>query len=232
MMRLVADSAGIMNGGTAQLGSVGETCASRSSTSCRARSSSVPRSNTSSIDDSWDTDFERRCSSPGSPLSCSSIGTVISSSTSLEELPRAAVWISTRGGANSGKTSTFALGIWAIPKAVITAAAKTTSQRNRRLRATIHRITGHPRGSSVAACDLELGAVDHRGPDAHHLAADRRTLQEQHARPADPGDRDLGPLVGERLRAGVDIAGPVACIDQGLVGNDNVPPVPLDRRRL
>jgi hypothetical protein len=111
MIRLVAESAGIMNGGTAQDGSVGATCASRSSTSWRACSSSVPRLKTSSIDDSCATDLERSWSRPGSPLSCSSIGTVMSSSTSLEELPSAAVWISIRGGANSGKTSTLALGI-------------------------------------------------------------------------------------------------------------------------
>ena len=53
----------------------------------------------------------RRC-----PGSCSSIGTVISSSTSVEELPSAIVWISTCGGANSGNTSTFAFGIWATPE--------------------------------------------------------------------------------------------------------------------
>ena len=52
MIRLVADSAGIMNGGLAQVGSVGVIWASRSATSCRARSSSVPRSKISPIDDS------------------------------------------------------------------------------------------------------------------------------------------------------------------------------------
>ena len=110
MIRLVADSGGIIHGGLAQVGRVGVTWAIRSCTSCRARISSVPRSKMSWIDESWATDFERSSSSPGSPLSCCSIGTVISSSTSVEELPRAIVWISTRGGANSGKTSTFALG--------------------------------------------------------------------------------------------------------------------------
>ena len=42
MIRLVDDSAGIMNGGLAQVGSVAVTCATRSATSWRARSSSVP----------------------------------------------------------------------------------------------------------------------------------------------------------------------------------------------
>ena len=40
------------------------------------------------------------------PLSACSSGTVTSASTSSAEQPEASVWISTRGGANSGKTST------------------------------------------------------------------------------------------------------------------------------
>ena len=83
MIRLVADSGGIMNGGLAQVGRVGVTCATRSVTSWRARSSSVPRLKMSRIDESCATDFERSSSRPSMPLSCSSIGTVISSSTSF-----------------------------------------------------------------------------------------------------------------------------------------------------
>ena len=125
MIRLVDDSAGIMNGGLAQVGRVAVIWAIRSATSWRARSSSVPGSKISRIDDSCATDFERISVRPSMPLSCSSIGTVISSSTSLEELPRAMVWISTRGGANSGKTSTLVFGICANPSARMPAATKT-----------------------------------------------------------------------------------------------------------
>ena len=133
MIRLVEDSAGIMKGGLAQVGSVAVIWPIRSATSWRARSSSVPRSKMSWIEDSWATDFERISSRPSMPPSWSSIGTVISSSTSLEELPSAIVWISTRGGANSGKTSTLVFGISAKPSAMSATAAKTTSHRNRRL---------------------------------------------------------------------------------------------------
>jgi hypothetical protein len=44
MIRLVADKAGIMKGGLAQVGRVAVICPIRSATTCRAFSSSVPRS--------------------------------------------------------------------------------------------------------------------------------------------------------------------------------------------
>ena len=132
MIRLVADSAGIMNGGAAQVGRVAVIWLRRSCTSCRARSSSVPRSKISRIEESWATDFDRRSVRPSMPPSWSSIGTVISCSTSLEELPSATVWISTCGGANSGKTSTLVSGICTKPRASMAVARKSTSQRKRR----------------------------------------------------------------------------------------------------
>ena len=52
MIRLVADRAGIRNGGLAQVGSVAVIWARRSVTSCRARSSSVPGLKISRIEDS------------------------------------------------------------------------------------------------------------------------------------------------------------------------------------
>ncbi len=112
MTRLVADSGGIITGGAAQVGSVGVTFPTRSATSCRACSRSVPRSKKSVIEDSCGTDFERIMSRPGSPWSACSSGTVTSSSTSAADSPRVIVWISTRGGANSGKTSTGASRSW------------------------------------------------------------------------------------------------------------------------
>ncbi len=52
MIRLVAESAGIMNGGLAQVGNVAVIWLIRSETSCRAFSSSVPRSKIKVIEDS------------------------------------------------------------------------------------------------------------------------------------------------------------------------------------
>ena len=151
MIRLVEESAGIMYGGLAHVGSVAVIWLTRSATSWRARSSSVPCSKTSRIEDSCATDLERIWDSPWMPLSCCSSGTVISCSTSLEELPRAMVWISTLGGANSGKTSTFVLGMSASPSARMPAATKTTSQRKFRLCVTIRRI-GSPSLGRVRCC--------------------------------------------------------------------------------
>ena len=65
IVRLVEESGCIMNGGAAQVGSVGATVASRSCTSWRAFSRSVPRSKMSVIEESCSTDFERITSSPG-----------------------------------------------------------------------------------------------------------------------------------------------------------------------
>ena len=170
MIRLVADSAGIIHGGLAQVGMFGDTCETRSCTSWRARVSSVPFSKMSRIDDSWATDFDRISASPGRPLSASSIGTVTSDSTSDVELPRAMVWISTCGGANSGKTSTFDSGILASENAMNVPARKMTIQRKWRLRETIQRMS--------VRSELELGAVDLRNPHGHHAGAVRRPAGE------------------------------------------------------
>src|ERR687893_3124262 len=111
------------------------------------------------------TDLERISSSPGIPLSWSSNGMVISSSTCFEELPTARVWISTIGGANSGKTSTSALRVSPMPKTISAAAAKITSHRNRKADPTIQRIR-HP---YLSMGYFELGAVHKRGPNRHDL---------------------------------------------------------------
>src|ERR671910_3773399 len=116
------------------------------------------------------TDLERISLSPGIPLSWSSSGMVISSSTCSEELPTARVWISTIGGANSGKTSTSALRVSPMPKINSAAAAKTTSHRNRKAAPTILRI----RHSYLSMGYFELGAVHLRGPDRHDLGAGGR----------------------------------------------------------
>src|SRR5437899_3922129 len=106
MTRAVADTGWIMTGGAAQVGNVDVTVTTRSWTTCRAFRRSVPGLKMSSIDDSWETDFERMMSRPANPFSDCSSGTLTRLSTSAAVSPRHAVWISTRGGANSGKTST------------------------------------------------------------------------------------------------------------------------------
>ena len=115
-----------MNGGLDQLGKVGVTASMRSCTSCLACSWSVPRSKRSWIDESCGTDFERMVSRSGNPWSDCSSGTVTSCSTSAADRPRLGVWISTRGCANSGKTSTGVSRTPPKPKTISIAPAKTT----------------------------------------------------------------------------------------------------------
>src|SRR5215208_1983169 len=229
MIRLVAERGGIMKGGLAHVGRVGVSCAMRSATSWRAVSSSVPRSKMSWIAESWATDFERSSSRPGRPLSCSSIGTVINSSTSSEELPSAIVWTSTRGGANSGNTSTFALGIWATPKAMIAVAPKSTSQRNRKLRETIQRITT---GSAVRslARDLEFRAIHLGGPDGHDPGTWRRAAREQHPVTLDADDLHLVPHVLQELATRIDVGLALWVVQQCGVGHDLALPAAAHRR--
>ena len=81
------------------------------------------------MDDSVGTEVERSWSSPGMPFMASSSGTVTSDSTSEVDSPRLSVWISTCGGANSGKTSTALDRIVAAPKAISATAAATTRYR-------------------------------------------------------------------------------------------------------
>src|SRR3990172_7194474 len=133
MARLVDDRGWIITGGAAQVGNEGYTAMRRSFTNCRARMRSVPGLKMRTISDRSGTDLERITSSPGTPLSACSSGTVTNSSTAAAESPWLRVWISTLGGANSGKTSTDELLNRAMPKTIITAAKKTTRYRNRRL---------------------------------------------------------------------------------------------------
>src|ERR671921_2646436 len=128
----------------------------------------------SSICERSETDLERISSRPGIPFSWFSSGTVTSSSTCSEELPTAIVWISTRGGANSGKTSRSALRVSPVPKTMSAAAAKITNHRNRKLDPTIHPISN----PYLSMCDLELGAVHLGGPDRHDLCTDRWAVVE------------------------------------------------------
>ena len=93
---------------------------------------SAPASRISTTDDKPSTDLERMVFTPGTPASALSMGTLISASTSGVDRPGASVWISTRGGANSGKTSSGMLpALRAAANAPITASARmTTAWRN------------------------------------------------------------------------------------------------------
>src|SRR5215210_5142858 len=207
MIRLVADRAGIMNGGLAQVGRVAVIWESRSATSWRARSSSVSREKNSWIEDSWATDLDRRSSSPSIPFSWFSIGTVINSSTSFEELPRAIVWISTRGGANSGNTSTLVSGICTKPMASVTAARNSTIQRNLRLVATMRRIRVRPpvvSSASVLTCHSQLGAVDLGDALGDDRGARRRSRGQRDPVAVDFGHDHLGAHEGQRFGRRVD----------------------------
>src|ERR687894_1413460 len=174
------------------------------------------------------TDLERISSSPGIPLSWSSSGTVISSSTCSEELPTARVWISTIGGANSGKTSTSALRVSPMPKTISAAAAKITSHRNRKLDPTIQRISN----PYLSMCDFELGAVHLGGPDRHDLRTGGGGGEEDDAITDDVVDNDLLPHIGPRLGRGVSVRMALGVEDDGAMGHDRSLAVLANRGRL
>jgi hypothetical protein len=155
--RLVDDRGWIMNGGADQVGRVGEIAAIRSATSCRAVNRSVPRSKMRRMSDSCSADLERISSRPGTPCSACSSGTVIRDSTCVGDSPMASVWISTRGGANSGNTSTgMSLARWK-PKNIRPAVRATTMYRNFRLDPTSQRNTVRLPSRS-RQCDPEISS--------------------------------------------------------------------------
>src|SRR3712207_3719979 len=131
------------------------------------------------MEETCSTEYERISSRPSIPLSASSIGIVISSSTSTAEFPTASVCTSTIGGANSGKTSSGASRVTKNPNTRVAAAPKIASHRKRRLRATIQRITRSRSGSWVLVEDLELGGQELRRPNGHHDRARRRAVRKE-----------------------------------------------------
>src|SRR5262249_55030317 len=137
-----------------------------------------------------DTDRDRMSSMPSMPLSASSIGTVTSASTSAADRPRHSVCTSTRGGANSGNTSTGTSRNRAIPKAISSEAATTTTNRSRRLVAMIRRIMGTARRSRSLA-RAELGAVEHRRAYRDNRRAGGRSAGHDHGPPVEYPDVDL-----------------------------------------
>src|SRR5918998_3742940 len=228
MTRAVDDSGGIMKGGLAQVGKLGASAVKRSCTNCRDWYRSTSLLKMSWICERSATDLERISSSPGIPFSWSSSGTVISSSTCSEELPIAMVWISTCGGANSGKTSTSALRVSPIPKTISAAAAKRTSHRNRKLDPTIQRISN----PYLSVCDLEFGAVYQSGTDRHDLRTGGWAVGEHDAITNDVVDNDLLPHIGPRLGNRVSERLAIGVVDDRAMGHDRSLAVLVNRARL
>src|ERR671910_1833852 len=228
MTRAVDENGGIRKGGLAQVGNAGAAAVRRSCTNCRDSYRSVSLLKMSWICERSATDLERISSSPGIPFSWSSNGTVISSSTCSEELPIARVWISTCGGANSGKTSTSALRVSPIPKTISATAAKITSHRNRKLDPTIQRISN----PYLSMCDLELGAVHQSGPDRHDLGTGGWAVGEHDAITGHVVDIDLLAHIGQRLRSCVRVRIAIGAVDDGFIGHDCFLAVLADRSRL
>src|SRR5262249_39191435 len=202
MTRLVADRGWSMIGAPAECGSVFVASSRRSCTICRAFRMSVPGLKMRRIAERPTTDFDRKMSRPGVPLSCSSSGTVINSSTSEAVMPMPSVWISTMGGANSGKTSTGIDRRRSTPKYIIPAATAITRNRNFKLDPTIQRIiaVGLP-GSLFPSV---LRAKQFSRAHGHHRGARCRTLQEHGAIAFDVVDVDRVSNEDERLGVRVD----------------------------
>src|SRR5918994_3397258 len=228
MTRLVEERGGIIQGGLAQVGRLGDASDRRSCTNCRASYRSVSLLKRSSICERSETDLERISSSPGTPFSWSSSGMVISSSTCSEELPTAMVWISTIGGANSGKTSTSALRVSPMPKTISAAAAKSTSHRNRKLDPTIQRISN----PYLSMCNLEFGAVHLGGPHRHDLCTGGWAVGEHGTITDHVVDIDLLAHIGQRLRRCVSVRMAIGAVDDGVIGYDRPLAVLANRGRL
>src|SRR5262249_55952017 len=103
--RLVAESGGSNEGMPDQNGKLCNAVFKRSCTNCRANNTSMLGLKMSTMDDNPRTDFERIVSNCGVLLNTSSKGIVTNDSTSSVDKPGASVCTSTKGGANSGKTS-------------------------------------------------------------------------------------------------------------------------------
>ena len=167
--RLSDESGERMTGGCAAAGSAAAVRSRRSCTSCRAPISSVPSSKMSTTDDRPSTDLDRRVLRPGTPFIAVSSGTVTRLSTSPVDSPGASVWISTSGGANSGKTSSGVSSAARVPAIISTTARATTTKRRRSDDSTSRRIM------SALLADAELDAEQFRSAVGDDLRADGRT---------------------------------------------------------
>jgi hypothetical protein len=159
MTRLVDDSGWSMTGGPMPTGSRVAASWRRSCTSWRAWTISVPCLKMRTIEDIAITVLDLMVAISGVALSVSSMGTVINSSTSWVVIPMPSVWISTRGGANSGKTSTGRSETRPNPRANMAAEMATTRYRNLRLEPMIQRnISGTPSQRSNGHLENRLPA--------------------------------------------------------------------------
>src|SRR5688572_19132949 len=218
--RLVAESGCSITGAFAQLGKVGEAIANRSCTSWRAIIRSVPRSKISTISESCGADLDRISSRFGSPLSDCSSGMVISSSTSAAERPSAAVWISTRGGANSGNTSTGMERSCPVPKIIIPTARAMTMKRSLMLLRTTQRIiaVGLSLTYRLPTADTELGAEEQGGSHGDDLGADRRSGGENRDIAFDALDRQCRANVRQAFRVGIGPRLPIRVVEHRAEG--------------
>src|SRR5688572_3609539 len=121
------------------------------------------------------------------------------------------VWISTCGGANSGKTSTSEFRVSPMPKTISAAAAKRTSHRNRKLDPTIQRISN----PYLSMCDLELGAVYLGGPYRYDLSTRWWAVGEHDAITDDIVDNNALPHIRQRLRNCVCERLAIGVVDDG-----------------
>ncbi len=144
MTRLVEDSGCSITGMPADCGSSAMASFTRSRTSWRAVMRSVPRLKSSMICDSACDRGRADDVDVGNAAQRSSIGMVMSSSTSAEVIPGPSVWISTFGGANSGKTSTGILRSSRTPNSTMPMPMASTRKRNLRLDPTIQANTQTP----------------------------------------------------------------------------------------
>ena len=100
----------------------------------------MPSSKIITTDERPSTDFDRSVRRSGTPFIAFSSGTVTRLSTSPVDRPGASVWISTSGGANSGKTSSGVFCAARDPATISTMASATTTSRSRSARSISHRI--------------------------------------------------------------------------------------------
>src|SRR5262245_4867082 len=227
MTRLVADRGCSMTGGVAAAAGRFMTARlSRSCTICRACRMSVPRLNCRTICDNPFTDRERITSSSGVPESTSSMGLVIRSSTSADDMPWPSVWISTLGGANSGNTSTA---IWRKrdwPKNTRAAAPAMTRYRNLKLEATIQRIIGClflslVRTSQPLVANLEFGAEQLQRSYCDDRRAGRWAARQHSQIAVEVFGLEWGTDVATLFTAGVYARAARRIVQNGGVGYDD-----------
>src|SRR5918996_3191852 len=219
-----------MNGGLAHVGRVGVTIAIRSCTCCLASRRSVPRLKIISIEDSCSTDLDLMTASPGTPLSVCSRGTVTSDSTWAAESPREGVWISTFGGANSGKTSTLVCWSCWTPKKIRPPATAMMMYRNLRLDPTTQRSIR--RFLSRLVVYPGFGPVQLGHPYRHDGCPRRRAFRQEDLVSFFMLDRDLVSEVHEGFGIRVHPEGALGIDYHSAEGNDEPLALHLDRSRL